>query len=85
MVCELKEEDLLELVEMFIAELPERMAAIEKSAGEQDYASLATLVHQLKGAAGNHGFPTISDAAKWLETSAKPGDGLRQSQRKSGS
>jgi HPt (histidine-containing phosphotransfer) domain-containing protein len=65
-----------ELVEMFVGELPDRIDAIEKAIEEQNRASLGQLAHQLRGAAGGYGFPTISDAAELLESSAKAGKEL---------
>ncbi len=73
LVSELADEDMLELVEMFVSELPDRIAAIEGAIAEQDLATLATLAHQLKGSAGGFGFPSITEAAKALESSAKAG------------
>ena len=65
------DEDLLELVEMFVEELPQRASSIEKALAETDFVTLQTLAHQLKGAAGGYGFPTISDAARTLEETCK--------------
>lgn len=76
LVSELVDDDMQELVEMFVGELPDRIDAIEKAIEEQDRASLGQLAHQLKGAAGGYGFPTISDAAELLESSAKAGKEL---------
>lgn len=61
------DEDMLELVEMFVEELPQRASSIEKALAEADFATLQTLAHQLKGAAGGYGFPRISEVAKSLE------------------
>ena len=74
LVSELADDDMHELVEMFIGELPDRIAAIEKAVDEGDVAAIGTLAHQLKGAAGGYGFPTITDVAKSLESSAKAGE-----------
>jgi len=63
--------DMVELVEMFVDELPDRITAIENKFRENDLEALRSLVHQLKGAAGGYGFPTITDAAKILETGVK--------------
>ncbi|MBT4863850.1 MAG: response regulator [Planctomycetaceae bacterium] len=70
------DEDMLELVEMFVGELPERIAAIERSIDEQDLETLGVLAHQLKGAAGGYGFPTMTDAARLLDASMKAGEEL---------
>ncbi len=76
LVSELADDDLLELVEMFVAELPDRIAAIEKALDQHDLATLATLVHQLKGSAGGYGFPSITAAAAEIQPDAKAGEDL---------
>lgn len=76
LVSELADDDLLELVEMYVAELPDRIAAIEKAVDTQDLATVATLVHQLKGSAGAYGFPSITDAAKEIQPGAMAGEDL---------
>ncbi len=72
------DEDMVELVEMFVDELPDRVSAIEKALAEQDFETLSGLAHQLKGAAGGYGFPTITDAAKQAETTSKAADDLEK-------
>lgn len=56
-----------EIVEFFIADLSERVKAIEAAHDACDRARLRTLAHQLKGAAGGYGFPSIGTAAAALE------------------
>ncbi len=63
--------DMIELVEMFLEELPERVNSLEKALAEQDLDTVAMLAHQLEGAAGGYGFPTITQAAKDCEATAK--------------
>jgi HPt (histidine-containing phosphotransfer) domain-containing protein len=77
LVSELADDpDMTDLLEMFVAELPGRIAAFEKALTEQDVQTLARLAHQLKGSAGGYGFPTITQAAQDLETSAKAQEDL---------
>lgn len=74
--------DMVELVEMFVGELPERVEAIRSATEQGDLATLASLSHQLKGAAGGYGFTPITDAAFTVEQQAKAAedlDNLRQS------
>jgi HPt (histidine-containing phosphotransfer) domain-containing protein len=59
--------EMKELVEYFVAELSPRMEAIDAALGSADSARLKTLAHQLKGAAGGFGFPTIGEAAAAVE------------------
>ncbi|MEK6644319.1 MAG: Hpt domain-containing protein [Planctomycetota bacterium] len=63
--------EMLELIEMFVDELPARVQALQDAVKENDLAALATLAHQLKGSAGGYGFPWITEAAKALENSTK--------------
>ena len=56
-----------EIVERFVAGLPERLQAIKAAADAQDLPLLQRLAHQLKGAAGGYGFPSVTDAAAEVE------------------
>ena len=42
-----------ELVELYAIEMPDRIAALVARRVARDYAGLATLAHQMKGAAGS--------------------------------
>jgi len=73
--------EMADIVEMFVAELPGKIAAIEDALARQDLATLGAIAHQLKGAAGGYGFPSITEAAMALEVGAKAQedlDSLRQ-------
>ncbi len=70
--------DMADLVQAFVAELPDRLAAIEKTLSEDDLDALGRLAHQLKGSAGSYGFPTITEAAEGLEASAKTREDLNK-------
>jgi HPt (histidine-containing phosphotransfer) domain-containing protein len=63
--------DMRELVEMFLEELPKRVAILQKSLQDGNVSEIARIAHQLKGAAGGYGYPIITDAAAVLERSAK--------------
>ncbi|MBN2561327.1 MAG: Hpt domain-containing protein [Phycisphaerae bacterium] len=63
--------DMIELVEMFVDELPGKALAIRQAMEKRDMEVLGRLAHQLKGAAGGYGFPTITDAAGELEMTTK--------------
>lgn len=58
---------MMELVEFFVAEMPDRVSSLEAAKAESDLAQLRTLAHQLKGAAGGYGFTTISTVAGTVE------------------
>ena len=63
--------DRVERIEMFVAELPDRVAELRPALGGRDFETLQRLAHQPKGAAGGYGFPTITEAPKDLERTAK--------------
>lgn len=60
-----------ELIDLFLAELPERVAALGRAAGAGDIQTVARLSHQLRGAAGGYGFPTIGQAAGAVENTVR--------------
>jgi HPt (histidine-containing phosphotransfer) domain-containing protein len=70
--------DMVELVDEFLTELPERVHGITRAARENDLLRLATLSHQLKGAAGGYGFAVITDAARKLEKLARDEQEIEQ-------
>jgi HPt (histidine-containing phosphotransfer) domain-containing protein len=70
------DDDMLELVEMFVGDLPGKVAAIEKAIDGRDLETLGVMAHQMKGAAGGYGFPTMTDAARLLDASMKAGEEL---------
>ncbi len=65
--------DLEALVEMFVDEMPERIAAIQQHAETHDLPGLRRLAHQIKGSGGSHGFQPISDSAARLEDAIRDG------------
>src|SRR5690606_20533847 len=73
--------DMAELVQMFIDDLPQRLAAIEAAFDAGDLDQLRSLAHQLKGAAGGYGFTPITDSARTVEQTAtgrSSGEAMRQ-------
>lgn len=68
--------DMMELVEMFVAELPERVVAMKEMMTEGRIEDLARIAHQLKGASGGYGFSILGAAAAALESSLKAGDDI---------
>ena len=63
--------DMMEIIEPFVSGLDERAATMQKALASSDYEALSCVAHQLKGAAGGYGYPSISDAAKVVELGAK--------------
>lgn len=56
--------EVAQLVQAYLSELPSRAENIENAVRGQDHHALAELAHQLKGAAGVYGFARISEAAR---------------------
>jgi HPt (histidine-containing phosphotransfer) domain-containing protein len=63
--------DLGEIVRLYASEMPDRIAALVSRYQSGDRAGLATLAHQLKGAAGSHGFHPITPYAATVEQLAR--------------
>jgi CheY-like chemotaxis protein/HPt (histidine-containing phosphotransfer) domain-containing protein len=66
------------LLEMFVAELPERAERLERSVERGDLVAVTSLAHQLQGAAASYGFGAISAAAASLEAMARTRQSLDQ-------
>jgi HPt (histidine-containing phosphotransfer) domain-containing protein len=62
---------LSELVEMYVAEMPDRIADLERAFAGGDRERLRIFAHQIKGAAGSYGFDCLTQAAASLETSLR--------------
>ena len=63
--------ELREIVRLFVAEMPDRIAGFERHLVSGNRAELTRAAHQLKGSAGSHGFTTLSHAAAELESTIK--------------
>lgn len=71
MVSELAgDADLADILELFVAELPKRVRAVEEALDAANFGEVQRMAHQLKGSAGGYGFPIISDVARILENHA---------------
>lgn len=73
--------DLGEMVDLFVEEMPRRVAEFVDLFDRQDWAELRRAAHQLKGAAGSYGFKPISPCAARLEQDIDEGlplDQIRQ-------
>ena len=62
-----REEDLAEILELFVQELSERVGVLRKGLETRDWAGLARMAHQLEGAAGSYGFAPIGLGAARVE------------------
>jgi HPt (histidine-containing phosphotransfer) domain-containing protein len=63
--------EMRELVELFVADMPERVQQMSRLFAGRQIDELKRLTHQLKGAAGGYGFGMISEAAGELEGSIR--------------
>ncbi len=63
--------DFAELVESFVAGLPAKVTRIEYAFSTGELDDLGRLAHQIKGAAGGYGYPSISNAARSVEQYAR--------------
>lgn len=72
--------DLADLVDLFVQEMPDRVAKLLDSLEAGDWDQLRRAAHQLKGAAGSYGFGQISPSAGRVEEalrSAEPEEVIR--------
>ena len=44
-----------DIIEMFVAEVPERLATLEKAWNDRDLEAVRRILHQMRGAAGSFG------------------------------
>jgi HPt (histidine-containing phosphotransfer) domain-containing protein len=73
--------DMSELVDLFVDEIPSRLAALESHFAAGDMTKLCQTAHQIKGAAGSYGFTAVTPFAANLEFAAKanePEDRVRE-------
>ncbi|MBX9788065.1 MAG: Hpt domain-containing protein [Pirellulales bacterium] len=56
-----------DLVELFVDELPDRVARLQRLYDADERRELERAAHQLKGAAGSYGFDPLTPAAARLE------------------
>lgn len=63
--------DMAQLVDLFVSQLPQRVAAVRHALEEGDEQLLKALAHQLRGSAGGYGFQPITHAAATVENDVK--------------
>ena len=59
-----------DLVEEFLVGLDERLGAMKNALDGNDFDTLRTLAHQLRGAGGGHGYPVLTEKSARLEQQA---------------
>jgi HPt (histidine-containing phosphotransfer) domain-containing protein len=65
------DEDMRELLQEFVAAMPERVAIIQRLLNEENLIDLRRAVHQLKSSSGGYGFEIISRLAAVAEHDLK--------------
>lgn len=65
--------DMIELIQMYVEEMPERIAELERSWQGTRLDELTRFAHQLKGASAGYGFEQVGDAAAKLEQTLRLG------------
>jgi len=63
------DQDMLELIELFVSELPERVERVRAAWEERRLEELQRLAHQLKGASPSYGYDELGRIAARLERS----------------
>ena len=66
--------DMADMIDGFVAGLPARLKAMREALAGNHCEELQRLAHQLKGAGGSYGYPSLTDAASILEDAAKARD-----------
>ncbi|MCA9311217.1 MAG: Hpt domain-containing protein [Phycisphaerales bacterium] len=68
------DEEMLELVEMFVGEMPERITALNTAWQGNAREQVQRIAHQLKGASAGYGFAAVGRSAADLEAALKDVD-----------
>jgi len=65
--------DYADVLELFIAELPDRIEALEQALDVGAWDTLRQLAHQMKGCGGSYGFDVITEVAAATESALREG------------
>ena len=75
--------EMSEIVERFVAELPQRADDLASSWASGELEATGRLAHQLKGACAGYGFPSLGEAAAALEAGlGDPSPDLAEAKRR---
>ncbi|MEM8835294.1 MAG: Hpt domain-containing protein [Planctomycetota bacterium] len=66
--------EMMELVELFVSEMPGRIQELERCFEQGIADQLAGVAHQIKGAGAGYGFSQMTDAAATLENAIRGGE-----------
>ena len=64
------DEDLREVIDEFVVSLPEQVRAMREAMENNHFDELRRLAHQIKGAGGSYGYPSLTNAGKSVEQAA---------------
>jgi signal transduction histidine kinase/CheY-like chemotaxis protein/HPt (histidine-containing phosphotransfer) domain-containing protein len=78
LLSEMDDPDMQELIAKFVGSVKQHATTLESALRADDRETVRRTAHQLKGAAGGYGFPTITSAAQRLESAAREGEPLAQ-------
>jgi len=67
--------DMADLVELYVDEMPEKIATFQELAASKDWDSIRRIAHQIKGSAGGYGFQPITEGAFRLEHAVREESG----------
>lgn len=73
--------DMTDLIEMFVNDLPQQIESLRTSFEQRHFQDLQVIAHQIKGAGGGYGYPSLTNAASSLEDSIKQDARLENVQR----
>lgn len=63
--------DMTELIELFVAEMPEKIEQLTDLFGKQAFEDLRYVAHQMKGSCAGYGFESLGEAASRLDDELK--------------
>ena len=66
--------DMAGIIAEFVGKMPQRLAEMREAAHNSQWDALHRLAHQMKGAGGSYGYASLTDAARELESHARPED-----------
>ena len=68
------EEFMMELLDIFLDDMPKQLERLRKGVETQDAESVAMTAHRMKGSSGNVGANPLSDLCRQVETSGRNGE-----------
>ena len=68
--------DYIDLVKDFVSEFPLKAETIRRCVSEKNLVLLQRTMHQMRGACGGYGFPTLTESAGQIEERLKAGQTL---------